>query len=114
MIMRNIEGKGGFRVGGTVINNLRYADETVIIAETEEELQQLIYIVVQESKNITLYLNGSKSFTMVFSKSIVRPTCNITIHGTSLKQVNSFIYLVKSFSELLIGGGRPSSTTFLS
>ena len=42
MIMRNIEGKGGFRVGGTVINNLRYADDTVIIAETEEELQQLI------------------------------------------------------------------------
>ena len=36
MIMRNIEGKGGFRVGGTVINNLRYADDTVIIAETEE------------------------------------------------------------------------------
>ena len=37
MIMRNIEGKGGFRVGGTVINNLRYADDTVIIAETEEK-----------------------------------------------------------------------------
>ena len=36
MIMRNIEDKGGFRVGGTVINNLRYADDTVIIAETEE------------------------------------------------------------------------------
>ena len=39
MIMMNIEGKEGFRVGGTVINNLRYADDTVIIAETEEELQ---------------------------------------------------------------------------
>ena len=35
MIMRNIQGKGGFRVGGTVINNLRYADDddTVIITE---------------------------------------------------------------------------------
>ena len=41
MIMRKFEGKGGFRVGGTVINNLRYADDTVIISETEEELQQL-------------------------------------------------------------------------
>ena len=66
MITRNIEGKGGFRGGGTVINNLRYADDTVIIAETEEELQ-LIDIVVQESENKRLYLNGSKSFTMVFS-----------------------------------------------
>ena len=36
MIMRNFEGKGGCRVGGTLINNLRYADDTVIIAETEE------------------------------------------------------------------------------
>ena len=47
MIMRSIEGKGGCRVGGTVINNLRYADDTVIIAETEEELLQLIDIVVR-------------------------------------------------------------------
>ena len=46
-IMRNFEGKGGFRVGGIVINNLRYADDTVIIAETEEELQHLIDIVVK-------------------------------------------------------------------
>ena len=98
--MRNIEGKGGFRVGGTVINNLRYADDTVIIAETEEELQQLIDIVVRESANKGMYLNGFKSFTMVFSKSTVIPTCNITIHGTSLEveQVNIFIYLGSMFT----------------
>ena len=82
MIMRKIEGKRGFRVGGTVINKLRYANDAVIIAETEEKLQQLINIVVRESKYKGLYLNGSKSFTMVFSKSTVIPTCNITIHGT--------------------------------
>ena len=91
MIMRNIEGKGAFRVSGSVINNLRYADDTVIIAETEEELQQLIDIVVQESENKGLYLNGSKSSTMVFSKYTVISTCNIMIHDTSLEQVNSFI-----------------------
>ena len=51
MIMRNIEEKRGFRVGGIVINNLRYADDTVIMAETEEKLQQLIDIVVRESEN---------------------------------------------------------------
>ena len=56
MIMRNIEGNEGFRVGGTVINNLRYADDTVIIAETVEELQQLINIVVRESENNTRHL----------------------------------------------------------
>ena len=96
--MRNIEGKGGFRVGGTEINNLRYADDTVIIAETDEELQQLIDIVVRESEHRGLYLNWSKSFIMVFSKFTVIPTCNITIHDTSLEQVNSFIYLGNMFT----------------
>ena len=38
MIMRNIKGKGGTRIGDTVINTLRYAYDTVIIAETEIEL----------------------------------------------------------------------------
>ena len=65
MIIRNIEGKGCFRVGGTVINNFRYGDDIVIIAETEEELQQLIDIVLRKSENKGLYLNGSKSFIMV-------------------------------------------------
>ena len=96
MIMRNIEGKGGFRVGGTVINNLRYADDTRILAETEEEL--LIDILVRESENKGLYLNGSKTFIMVFSKSKVIPTCNITIYGTSLEQVKSFIYMGTMFT----------------
>ena len=81
-----------------MINNSRYSDDTVIIAETEEELQQQIDIVVRESENKGWYLNGSKSFTMVFSKSTVIPTCNITIHGTSLEQVNSFIYLGSMFT----------------
>ena len=91
MIMRNIEGKGGFRVGGTVVNNVRHADDTVIIAETED-------IVAREGENKGLYLNGSNSFTMVFSKSTVIPTCNMTIHGTSLEQVNSFVYLGSMFT----------------
>ena len=74
------------------------ADDTVIIADTEEELQQLIDIVVRESENKGLNLIGPKSFTMVFSKSTVIPTCNITIHGTSLEQVNGFIYLGSMFA----------------
>ena len=39
----------GFRVGGTVINNLRYADDTVSITETEEQLQDLINVIVADS-----------------------------------------------------------------
>ena len=53
---------------------------------------------MRESENKGLYLNGSTSFTMVFSKCTVIPTCNITIHGISLEQVNSFIYLGSMFT----------------
>ena len=54
--------------------------------------------MVRESENKGLYLNGSKSFTMVFSKSTVTPTSNFAIHSTSLEQVNSFIYLGSMFT----------------
>ena len=81
-----------------MINNLRYADATVIIAKTEEELQQLLDIVVRESENKGLHLNGSKSFTMLFSKYTVIPSCSIKIHGTNLEQVNSFIYMGSMFT----------------
>ncbi len=98
MVMRSIDGKGGLKVGGTVINNLRYADDTVIIAESEAELQQLMDIVVQESEKKGLYLNSAKSFTMVFSKAVVIPKCTITVHGNNLGQVNKFIYLGSMFT----------------
>ena len=61
-------------------------------------MQQLIDIVVRESENKGLYLNGSKSFTIVFLKSTVIPTCSTTIHGTSLEQIKSFIYLGSMFT----------------
>ena len=66
MIMREIEDMEGFRIGGKVVNNLRCADDTVILAESEEQLQQLINTVVTESELKGLYLNSTKSFAMVF------------------------------------------------
>ena len=91
--MRSLEDKGGFRIGDRVINNLRYADDTVMLAETEHELQQLMDIVAQESQQKKIFLNRAKSYTMVFSKSSFISTCQIKIHGKLLKQVNSCVYL---------------------
>ena len=51
IVMRSLEDEGGFRIGGRVINNLRYANDTVILAETEHELQHLMDIVVQGSEH---------------------------------------------------------------
>ena len=79
MIMREIEDLEGFRIGGKVVNNLRYANDTVILAESEQQLQQLINTVVTESEQKGLYLNSTKSFTMVFSKAKVNPACSVSI-----------------------------------
>ena len=98
MIMISLVDKGGFRIGGRVINNLRYADDTVILAETEDELQHQMDIVVQESEQKGLFLNIAKSYTMVFSKSSSIPTCQIKVHGKPLEQVNSFVYLGSVFT----------------
>ena len=97
MIMREIEDMEGFRIGGKVVNNLRYADDTVILAESEL-LQQLIDTVVTESELKGLYLNSTKSFTMVFSKAKVNPACSVSVHGNVLGQVQSFVYLGSLFT----------------
>ena len=98
MIMREIEDMEGFRIGGKIFNNLRYADDTVILAESEQQLQQLINTVVTESELKGLYLNSTKSFTMVFSKAKVNPACSVSVHKNVLGQAQSFVYLGSLFT----------------
>ena len=85
MIMISLEDKEGFRIGGRVINNFRYAVDSVIVSEAEHELLHLMGIVVQESEHRGLFLNIAKSYTMVFNKSSYIPTCQIKVHGKPLK-----------------------------
>ena len=92
-IVHGYDDMDGFRIGGIVENNHRYADDTVIIAESEEQLQRLINVVVTKSEEKGLYLNSSKSFAMVFSKASQITTYNINVHGKILEQVHSFVYL---------------------
>ena len=59
-IMRNVrldEAQAGIRIAGRNINNLRYADDTTLMAETEEELKSLLMKVKEESKKVGLKLN---------------------------------------------------------
>ena len=97
MIMRSLEYKRGFRIGGRVINNLRYVDHTLLLAEAEHKLQNLMDIVVQESEQKGVFLNIAKSYIMVFSKSSSIHACRIKVHGKPLEQVNSFVYLGSVF-----------------
>jgi len=92
-IMRSIQGMPGIRVGGRNINNLRYADDTVLIATTEKDLQDILNIIESESNKVGLGINIKKTETMVITKKKEIPPCNITLNGQRLKQVNSFKYL---------------------
>ena len=51
-ILRNLEDISGLKVNGENLNNLRYADDTVLIAESERQLQSLLDIIVFESEAI--------------------------------------------------------------
>ena len=93
IIMRSIEDMPGTLVGGYNINNLRYADDTVLIAESEKDLQSLVDKVRQESALKGLSLNQKKTEVMVISKKITNQNCKINVEGTVLNQVQSFKYL---------------------
>ena len=65
--MRNTgleEAQAGIKISGRNINNLRYADDTTLMAESEEELKGLLMKVKEESENVGLKLNIQKTMIM--------------------------------------------------
>ena len=68
--MRNTgldEAQAGIKIAGRNINNLRYADDTTLMAEIEEELKSLLMKVKEESENVDLKLNIQKTKIMTSS-----------------------------------------------
>ena len=66
-IMRNAgldEAQAGIKIAGRNVNNLRYADDTTLMAETEEELKSLLMKVKEESEKVGLKLNIQKTKIM--------------------------------------------------
>ena len=93
IILRNIKHHEGVRVEGNNINNLRYADGTVLIANSEEKLRNILTTATVESENKGLQLNSKKTECMVISKQSDIPVCNILCKGERIKQVDTFKYL---------------------
>ena len=71
------------------INNLRYADDTTLMAESEEELKRLLIRVKEESEKAGLKLNIQKAKIMAF-----RPITSRQIEGEKVQAVTDFIFLV--------------------
>ena len=89
--MRNAgleEAQAGIKIAGRNINNLRYADDTTLMAESEEELKSLLMKVKEESEKIGLKLNIQKMKIMASS-----PITSWQIDGETLETVTDFIFL---------------------
>ena len=89
--MRNAgleEAQAGIKVAGRNINNLRYADDTTLMAESEEELKSLLMKMKEESENVSLKLNIQKTQIMPFG-----PITSWEIDGETVETVADIIFL---------------------
>ena len=93
VIMREIETIEGFSIGGRNLNNVRYADDTVLIADSVEKLQELVSVVKAASEDKGLKINIEKTECMVVTKLNEAPDCSIRIQQELVKQVEKFKYL---------------------
>ena len=87
--MRNAgleEAQAGIKIAGRHINNLRYADDSILMAESEEELKSLLMKVKEENEKVDLKLNMQKTKIMASS-----PITSWEIDGETVETVSDFI-----------------------
>ena len=82
------EAESGIKIAGRNINNLRYADDTTLMAESEEELKGLLMKVKEEREKAGLKLNIQKTKIMASS-----PITSWQIDGETMETVTDFIFL---------------------
>ena len=88
--MRNAgleEAQAGIKIAGRIINNLRHADDTTLMAESEEELKSLLMKVKAESEKVGLELNIQKTKIMASG-----PITSWEIDGETVETVSDFIF----------------------
>ena len=99
-IFREFEEMPGVKLSGEYINNLRYADDTVLLAETEEELQKLVDTVKEGSLKYGLEMNTKKTKTMIVRRNVKEEVrVNIKVGEAILEQVKSYQYLGQLITE---------------
>ena len=89
--MRNAgleEAQAGIKIAGKNINNLRYADDVTLMAESEEELKSLLMKVKEESEKVAVKLNIQK--TKIIASG---PITSWQIDGETVETVADFIFL---------------------
>ena len=98
--MRNAgleEAQAGIKIAGRNINNLRYADDTSLMAEIEEELKSLLMKVKEESENVGLKLNIQKTKIMASS-----PITSWEIDGETVETVSDLFFWAPRSLQMVI------------
>ena len=88
--MRNAgleETQAGIKIAGRIINNLRYADDTTLMAESEQELKSLLLKVKEESQKVDLKLNIQKTKIMASG-----PITSWEINGETMETVSDYFW----------------------
>ena len=95
----------GIRIAGKNINNLRYADDTTLKAESEEELNSLLMKMKDESEKVGLKLNIQKTKIMASS-----PIPSWQIDGETMETVRDFIFLGSKLLQMVIAAMKLKDT----
>ena len=109
--MRNAgleETQAGIKIAGRNINNLRYADDTFLMAESEEELKSLLMKVKEVSEKVGLKLNIQKTKIMASG-----PITSWEIDGETLETVSDFIFLAPKSLQMVTAAMKLKDAYFL-
>ena len=106
--MRNArleDAQAGIKIAGRNINNIRYADDTTLMAESEEELKSLLMKVKVESKKVGLKLNIQKTKIMASG-----PITSWEIDGETVETAADFIFLPPTSLQMVIAAMKLKDT----
>ena len=106
--MRNAgleETQAGIKIAGRNINNLRYADDTTLMAESEEELKSLLMKLKVESEKVVLKLNIQKTKIMASG-----PITSLQVNGKTVETVADFIFGAPKSLQMVIAAMKLKDT----
>ena len=109
--MRNTgldEAQAGIKIAGRNINNVRYADDTTLVAESEEELKSLLMKVKEESEKVGLKLNIQNTKIMAPG-----PITSWQIDGETMELVTDLIFLGSKSLQMVTTAMKLKDTCFL-
>ena len=110
-IIRNTgleEAQAGIKIAGRKVNNLRYADDTTLMAESEEELKNLLMKVKEKSEKVGLKLNIQKTKVMASS-----PIASWQIDGETVETVADLIFWAPKSLQMVTADMKLKDTYFL-